>query len=1091
MDEWFPRRMRMGEQPCGDLFVVGEDEPFNLDEFRPPLRRNNYRWNDIVRTWNPLNAEWVIRLQPDGPWWRYLANDRVIDAALRDPRPIVPGNNMNIITLIFMILYRRLITHLQFQQTRCSILFRLEGIEIFEDTGEDMPRTWFGQIYHDPGPSTPGNIDRMFYCNLFRIWRNFISRQNGAVTHLSLVIIPLEPIVLAPNTELRTNPFQARHPLRRRGDIIPMGRYTTNLTEPSFARNLEREASPPPRRRLREDEDEDEELQPPRRRLRQGGVDTDKFTKEWIGPYLCISHPSSENNCLLVCITRELKMKVDAAYFKTVRKHMQLAENTEIDVNMIPLLAAFFHCRIKCYDEQGVLLVEGGVEGAVVKLCLSQQHYWIIVREQTKDIKCQRCGKKYKTKHTCNDKRAEFYQQHIHRNRIGVSRQKQEEVSEFQPEKCLYFDMETFYDPENGCHVPYAIGWYDVDYQVSYGRDCMKSFIRYLEEHPGKILIAYNGSRFDFQILLREYMKETDVSMGNLLFHGGRLLQAEIGSHRLFDLCAFTSCSLASACKNFGVDVELHKTLFPHRFIDAWEKLDYVGSVPALETFFYKPEQCITEEDRATVSSLYPEGSVFDVKECCLKYLRLDVLGMREVMIKFAHLAQTELQANLVEFITLGHLTYKQWLKTLTKEIVFAHTEKDYHAMREAYYGGRVYPVKRSFTSQQYEAVKAGSAGYEDVTDFISDQDVNSLYPTVMKEFRYPIGDYTHRVYDTPQRMLEPFIDTWAICKVQYVPPSELLHPVLPFRGKNGLLWDLQPRSGWFTSVDLDLAFEKGYTIHIEEGYYWYRGAYIFDEYLQRTIAIKDAGTRENNPVKRQIGKLLSNSLYGKFAQAPMANVYEFCRTDEDLRNFCENYEAMEFYVIGNAILLTGLKKESLTIDRPHFIGAFITAYARVYMYRYYDKANPSQRVDDALYYTDTDSMHIPGHCLRFIQDDLDPVTLGKLSNDIKGEGKIIKAVYVAPKLYYLEYITKTTTGFTIKSKGVNPDYLDPNFFHEVEKTPDAQITVDMGLRLKSSALREPILQHWNVPLTRTLNQFKWEGRRWEEKQKVWYPWNA
>lgn len=1101
MDALFPIRQQFGAQPCGDLFVVDEDDPFDLEEFRPPLRRNNYRWQDLQRIVSPLEEGWVDRLTPNGPWWRLTANDRVIDARLSDVRPIVPGNNMFIITHVFMILYRRLLTQLLYQRTRCSILFRLEGVEIFEETGQDMPRTWFGQIDHVPALSAPSKIDRAFYCNLFRLWRNFISRQNGAIQSLSLVIIPLEPIVMAPDVELRNNPFQARHPLRRRGNDIPLGPYTTSLDSTSFARNLQGDQGVPEnlnRRRARDPEEEDPDPGPSRQRVRRGGVDHDRLRKEWIGPYLCISYPSTDNNCLLVCIIQALKMKVDPYYYKSVRAHLALEEGTELSLDTFPSLATYFHCRLQCFDEHGTLLVESGTEGTSISICLVDSHYWNIVREQKQEIKCTRCGKKYKTKHTCNDKRADFYQRHIHRTRIGVKKHyrpssksvDEDECSTFQEDKCLYFDMETFYDPEQRCHVPYAIGWYDTEYTVSYGPQCMTEFIQYLQAHPGKILIAYNGSRFDFHILLREYLKEKDIPVGNLLFHGGRLLQAEIGTHRLFDLCAFTSCSLAAACKNFGVDVDLQKTLFPHRFIDSWEKLQYEGPLPPVELFFYKPEKTISEEDRQAVRSIYPEGSHFNVRECSLAYLRLDVLGMREVMIKFAHLVETELQGNLVDFITLGHLTYKQWMKTLMKEIVFAHSETDYHAMREAYYGGRVYPVKRTFTSTQYLDVQQGKIGYEDVTDFISDQDVNSLYPTVMKNYRYPIGDYIHEKYTTaPKPMREIFADTWAICHVQYTPPSNLMHPVLPHRTKKGLIWDLEPRTGWYTSVDLNLAFEKGYSITLLESYTWFTGAFIFDEYLNKTLAIKDAGTVEKNPVKRQIGKLLSNSLYGKFAQSPMANVYEVCHTDQDLTAFCTTYDVQEFYVIGESIILTGLKKEGLQIDRPHFIGAFITAYARVFMYQYYEKANPRASVNESFYYTDTDSMHIPGHCLDYIKDDLDGVTLGKLSNDIKGEGKIIKAVYVAPKLYYLEYITQSSQGFTIKSKGVNPEYLEASFFHRIEQDPTSHVEVDMGLRLKSSALREPILQHWNLPLTRTLNQFTWEGRCWNAKEQVWYPW--
>lgn len=1100
LEEWFPLR-QLAEQPCGELDVEPDGD------FRPPLRRNDYRWNLINNTFRPVENQWVRPFQPGPEWWRFQANDRVIDAQLLFPAPIVPGFHMNRVTVIFQILYRRLIAALNAQNRPFSLLFRLEGVQVMMDTGMDLPQTWFGQIHHNPRRSAPSEIDRSFYCNLYHIWQSFISRQNGAITGISIIIIPLEEQELVANVPLRNNPFQGRQPVVRDGNFVNLGNYRTNLQNPSFSGNLQRREGRGPmpddpigRQRVvqRRGREEDDEPGPSRRR-RRGGANTTKKEKKFIGPYACLSWRSLHNNCLFVNMTRGMKgYKPDAYSFDPVRDRLGIPRGIKIDLSYIPRIAEHYHIHLLIMDIDGEVLCEGGpMDASTVKLLLHDEHYWLITKEQKVDIKCGRCGRTYKWSHECNPDGVSFYQTNIHCNRIGwedtskkkKKKQQQEEEVEFQEDKCLYFDMETFLDPEENTHVPYAIGWFDGEagYTARYGKSCLADFIDYLDKNPGKILVAYNGSRFDFHILLREYLKR-ETPIGNMLFHGGRLLQAEIGTHRLFDLCLFTSCSLASACKNFGVSAELHKSVFPHRFIDSWEKLEYRGEVPGYELFFYKPAELITDDDRQLIDSIYPDRSDFDVRTRCLDYLRLDVLGMRDVMLKFGELVKIELKGNLIEFMTLGQLTYSQWKKTLKKEICFARSEADYHQMREAYYGGRVYPVKRAFTSSQYEGIKDGSVKFEDITDYISDQDVNSLYPHVMKHYPYPIGDYQHEIRH--YQMVEPFINIWAICKVQYKPPPNLLHPVLPHRTKSGLLWDLVPRSGWFTSVDLNLALAQGYYIYIEESYVWFQGAYIFDEYLSSTIAIKDAGTVEKNPVKRQIGKLLSNSLYGKFAQSPMANVYEVCRTEQELHDFCVEYKTREFYVVGDAVVLTGEKTDGLVIDRPHFIGAFITAYSRMFMYEYFTKSNPEGTTADSFYYTDTDSIHIPSRCLPRLEEDRDPVQLGKLSNDIKGEGKVIKAFYVAPKLYYLEYVTADGTGGqTIKSKGVNPTYMDDRFFTDYGEDYSAIVEVDMGLRLKATGLREPILQHSNIPLSRTLNKTPWAGRCWNELEQVWYPW--
>lgn len=1072
-----PGQRRFGAAPCADVGVEVDDD------FDPPIRRNDYRYTSLP---NPLRNGWVVPNENEPEqWYRFRAQDRVIECVLSDPRPIVPGLHMNVTVSIFQYLFRRAMAQLGLQNRQMSILFRLDGLQFFEENDMDIPQTWFGQLHHRP--QRPADVDRAFYCNLYRLWQGFISRQNGAVTRISLAIIDFEEQYLHGNAvPLRENPFEGRRPVVREGDYVNLGNYRTNVVTPGFMDNLQR------RERPRDDDDNPGPSNRPARRPRVGGANQRSARSVPIGPFLVTSYNSYRNNCLFVNLTAGIPGFRHSRFeeYDKVRQRLHIPPG-KIDFQCIPALANYYGVKVECYDSDGELLVEGGSGEHTVKLLLHEEHYWWIRKEQRQRLKCKECGRRYYTTHECNKARADFWQ-HRKPKRIGartsLNRKPSKESPPFNEEQCIYFDMETFMEPSKGYHVPYAIGWYSSahGYQVSYGPQCMAEFLRYLKENTGKILVAYNGSRFDFHILLRECIDQ-EFAVSELLFHSGRLLQAKLDDHVLFDLCLFTNCSLASACKNFGVDDTLHKSIFPHRFIDSWEKLSYVGALPPYEIFFYKSPDLISDEDRQAIDAVYPPGTIFDVKSHCLVYLEKDVMGMRQVMQKFADLVEKELHGNLTEYMTLGQLTYSQWKKTLDKEIIFAHDETDYYNIRSAYYGGRVYPVRREFVSEQYDDIKAGRIPYESVTSYLTDQDVNSLYPYVMKEFPYPIGDYVHQVEE--YTLKDPFIGVMAICRIEYQPPDTLLHPILPSRTKSGLIWDLTPGSGWYTSVDLNLALEHGYQIHIKESYAWYQSAYIFEDYLKSTIAIKDAGTLEKNPVKRQIGKLLSNSLYGKFAQSPVSKNYKFCANEEDISEFVLQHEPKEFYVLGEKLILTGEKRTGLSIDRPHFIGAFITAYSRKVMYDYFMKANPTQSLDMALYYTDTDSMHMPAACLQHIQEDLDPVTLGKLSNDIKGEGKIIKAYYVAPKLYYMEYITENSTGETIKSKGVNPDFLRSSFFLNYARDYETTVEVDMGLRLKSTGLHEPILQHKNISLSRTLNGNPWQGRRWCEESNVWFPW--
>ena len=60
----------------------------------------------------------------------------------------------------------------------------------------------------------------------------------------------------------------------------------------------------------------------------------------------------------------------------------------------------------------------------------------------------------------------------------------------------IHFDLETF--QESIKHVPYACGWYNGEYKVEYGVNCIDKFLNEIVKLENKTISAYNGSGFDF-----------------------------------------------------------------------------------------------------------------------------------------------------------------------------------------------------------------------------------------------------------------------------------------------------------------------------------------------------------------------------------------------------------------------------------------------------------------------------------------------------------------------------------------------------------------------------------------------------------------
>ena len=77
----------------------------------------------------------------------------------------------------------------------------------------------------------------------------------------------------------------------------------------------------------------------------------------------------------------------------------------------------------------------------------------------------------------------------------------------------IFFGLETF--QETVSYVPYACGFsYGVysNVDISYGKKCMNKFLDHIIKAENKTICAYNGSGFDFYLLIN-YLKDKDIQI--------------------------------------------------------------------------------------------------------------------------------------------------------------------------------------------------------------------------------------------------------------------------------------------------------------------------------------------------------------------------------------------------------------------------------------------------------------------------------------------------------------------------------------------------------------------------------------------------
>lgn len=295
--------------------------------------------------------------------------------------------------------------------------------------------------------------------------------------------------------------------------------------------------------------------------------------------------------------------------------------------------------------------------------------------------------------------------------------------------------------------------------------------------------------------------------------------------------------------------------------------------------------------------------------------------------------------------------------------------------------------VLGSQTVAEY-CLKAYKGGWCYVTDeargkiFYSGRtyDVNSLYPSVMHSKSgniYPIGKpsfFHHKIPEKVKRLAGKRYVYFVRIKCRFKIKDGYLPTIQIKRGNNykGTEWlktsDVYNRATGeydeyfvdkngklvrsfviltLTYIDYNL-FHEHYNVYDEtilDGCYFYGEVGIFDEYINKYMAIK----MESKGGKRQLAKLFLNNLYGQFGKTDNSS-FKTARIEDDVIKFItvEEHDKRPGYI-------------------P--IGAMVTSYARNFTIRAAQKNYKPGEIS-GFKYADTDSIHIAGGSVTGIAID-------------------------------------------------------------------------------------------------------------------------
>jgi DNA polymerase type B, organellar and viral len=799
---------------------------------------------------------------------------------------------------------------------------------------------------------------------------------------------------------------------------------------------------------------------------------------------------STNNNCLFRCIEDFLEEKPNKNYCNEIRKQFNIEENSIIDLENAYKICKLLTKKTISFITNDTKLLYGDEDGEI-KIMLFNNHY---LRVKGNYNYCKNCKVLVRETHNCSLKTVKFINKNFS-NTIQVKYD--EEGNKIQRKnkgnlnkQILHYDIETQYSNIDKEHRPYIVGfcYYEnskaiynknwnkildkwdfkfVGYEKSElvynyfaGDDCMTQFYDFIETLKDiKYINAFNGSNFDHYYLFREKIN-SEKKVGEYILFNGSLLSATIHNKKLIDLSRHTSGNLKTNLKDNNCSIA--KGDLDHNLSKRWEE---------------------TDEERKTK---------------VLEYLKCDVLGLKELYEKLNEPMYQKYNVNLCESLTTSSNAFSLWTDKFLKdeEIIEIPDVNKEICFRKSIYGGRCYKNKNRFTSSQLTDIFTKKIKYNQVYDYIFDADVVSLYPTAMANYPYPIGISKYTTNEVKNKL--------GIYKIKYISNKKLLTPVLPRREHKKLIWDLQDGEGWYSSIDIENARTRGYSIEIIEGYYWDKSSYVFQDYINEFYKMKK--NSKKGTAEYSTSKLYLNGLYGKMIQRPIKTKDSIVSSSEEFWSIINKNIIQEIHPIGKRWLVKYISKEELEnptgAEKPTQMGSFILGYSRKIMLEHYDKCG--NVMNKLPYYFDTDSLNIHSSNLDRKTLNVDDETFNKISNEY-GKGlitidkelggidddvnaKVIQAIYIAPKTYAFMCINnKEQIKYHFRGKSVVNNELTWSAFRKMDKgltyTDKKQFQIKkLNYKLNSKQLNHNYFSHKHIILKqeeqKVINNEIWNGRK-------------
>lgn len=336
-----------------------------------------------------------------------------------------------------------------------------------------------------------------------------------------------------------------------------------------------------------------------------------------------------------------------------------------------------------------------------------------------------------------------------------------------------------------------------------------------------------------------------------------------------------------------------------------------------------------------------------------IEYLVFDCLALKYVVINARILIHDTFGVNAR--YTTSSTALRYWQTTVKFPLFRLGKEKE-EFVRKSYSGGLVYVSRVDL--------------FSDVSVF----DVNSMYPSVMREFKYPHGSS----YFTDRFEGQGFYEV----KVDATNAQFLFLTGYDEKEEKKSARKAGKFKAFITDVEYKLALRLGYKIKIIKGLVFENSDYLFTEFVNTCEQLRLAHGKDSVGI---VTKYIQNSLYGKFGtKTTREQIYYSPELLEDCTPYVDALTGEHYG------LYVDLLEAEESYMLPH-LASYTTALARCKLVNLVLKAGIENT-----FYCDTDSVFVNAEGASKLQDEV-----GELYGQIKLDAYFPFVVVVAPKVYF------------------------------------------------------------------------------------------